>query len=311
MEQKVKIFLFHRVSPERSLLWDPMSPELFRRIVKYIARNFDVQSFEDLFLSNDIEGNNKPKACISFDDGYADFISYALPILDEYKLKSSLYVVTECADKGLPPWTYMLDNAFINSGKKDASVLSDVLEISKDKLRWSGSNERILYGKFLKPQLKKMPDNKRRFIFNELIRFFDDVNLPQGMMLNWEEINQLVNAGVVIGSHTVSHPLLANIEDDKVVMEELEGSACIIKQKTGINPLCISYPVGSYNERIIDLSVKAGYKLGLAVDNKIYRGGLSPAFNIPRIELYNEGYVKSILRIKGGIAFAKKILRQF
>lgn len=44
-------FLFHRVNPQRDILWDPMSVEHFDKCIKYISKKFDVVLFEELVFS--------------------------------------------------------------------------------------------------------------------------------------------------------------------------------------------------------------------------------------------------------------------
>jgi peptidoglycan/xylan/chitin deacetylase (PgdA/CDA1 family) len=312
MEQKVKIFLFHRISPVRDKMWDPIDPALFRKLIKYITKKYSVYTVEELFYNNynnyNIHNTNKPLACITFDDGYKDFIHYALPVLQEYSAKSSIYVVTNCISSGLPPWTYVLDYLFLNSKKNNLSKLSDILECPEEQLKFENVSSRIKYGKLLKKQLKKVSDIKRRNIFNSLVSFFDEVEIPSDLMMNSEDIVQISDAGVITGSHTVSHPLLSKIEDETMLYNELKVSGLEIERITGKFPITISYPVGSYDDRVMKLSEKAGYKIGLAVEQKEYKGNLTASFNIPRIEIYNENYFKSLLRLNGYIERIKKLL---
>lgn len=311
MQQKVKIFLFHRVSPVRDKMWDPMDPILFRKLIRYINNNYSIFTVEELFLNyNSINKNfKKPLACITFDDGYKDYIQYALPILDEYKLKSSMYVVTDCISSGLPPWTYVVDYLFANSHKLDLSGLSDFINFSKKELNFNNSLERINFGKELKPLLKKMPDSKRKLIYNQIVAFLNDIEgLPENLMMNKNEIKQISNAGVIVGSHSVSHPLLAQIEEENNILDELKYSGDFIKNITGFFPKTISYPVGSFDERVKKLSKDVGYQLGLAVEQKSFEGEIIPDFSIPRIEIYNETYIKSLFRLNGYIEKIKRFL---
>jgi peptidoglycan/xylan/chitin deacetylase (PgdA/CDA1 family) len=67
---------------------------------------------------------------------------------------------------------------------------------------------------------------------------------------------------------------------------------------TGVNPRGISYPVGNYNQQVKDAAAKAGYDYGLAVNQRRYNRQVQDEFEIPRIELYNEPFGKTWLRIK-------------
>ena len=80
-------------------------------------------------------------------------------------------------------------------------------------------------------------------------------------------------------------------------------------EKLGEAPLTISYPVGSYNQTVKDLSQAAGYQIGLAVDHILYNNQSRHLFAVPRIELYNDSYFRNVLRIRGIEAFVKSIVR--
>lgn len=304
-----RIFLFHRVSPLRDKLWDPLSPERFDEILKYLKSKFEIHSAEKILGESDKLRNKKSLAAIVFDDGYKDYIDYALPILKKHELPSSMYVVTSCVENGIPPWTYVLDNAFANTKKRKLDVDSSLLPSELKKTSWKNETEKIAYAKKFKPFLKQVKDGTRRELVEQTINSLNDVETPQNLMMNWKEINEIKSTGTLIGSHTVSHPLLAKIEDEKEIENELHLSALKIKENTGTFPLTISYPIGSFDERVKKLAQKTGYKFGLAVEQTIYDSANHDLFSIPRIELYNEPLLKTKLRINGTIEKIKNLLR--
>jgi len=76
----------------------------------------------------------------------------------------------------------------------------------------------------------------------------------------------------------------------------------------GFFPKTISYPVGSYNNTTIRLSKEVGYKIGLAVKQDVYSPKEDGIFEVPRIELYNESWFKTRLRISHTLEKIKKIV---
>lgn len=135
-----------------------------------------------------------------------------------------------------------------------------------------------------------------------------DVTLPK-IMMDWQDLVLLKEAGHYIGSHTVSHCMLGTMTDETEIREELETSARQIREKLGHHPLTISYPVGSYNETTIRLSKEAGYAIGLAVKQKVYEPLRDSVFEIPRIELYNESWWKTKLRITHRLEKIKALIK--
>src|SRR5262245_21806102 len=106
----VKNFLFHRVSDETDDLWPPMTPALFEKIIRSLTRSYSVVCLED-WLKNKNEVSSKKIATILFDDGYKDNIEFAAPILKKYNCPASFSIVTNCINKNIPTWTYLLDHA--------------------------------------------------------------------------------------------------------------------------------------------------------------------------------------------------------
>ncbi|MFA5783225.1 MAG: polysaccharide deacetylase family protein [Bacteroidales bacterium] len=212
--KRVKIVLFHRISPKRDLLWDPIDPKLFEQILKYFSKRSTVVGLDEYFLSPPAK-YKKPPVIITFDDGYKDFIEYGFPILKKYSFSASLFVVTDCIDKGLPTWTYTLDQLFFYSKKLETKLADiDFLESKYRIKKWATIEERINFSKNFKQYLKKIPGKSRNIIMKSLQENFDDVNPATGLMLSWDEVRQIQAEGIHIGSHTVTHSPLATIENE-------------------------------------------------------------------------------------------------
>ena len=114
-KKNVTTFLFHRINTVYDPLWNPIKPEHFEEIIIYLKKHFEFVSLQDYLLEDFVAQTKKPLCSIGFDDGYRDFLDFALPILKKYDCPSSMYVVTDCIDQDLPPWTYMLNHYFINT----------------------------------------------------------------------------------------------------------------------------------------------------------------------------------------------------
>ena len=127
--------------------------------------------------------------------------------------------------------------------------------------------------------------------------------------MDWQDLLKLKGAGHYIGSHSVTHAMLGTMKDHKQISDELVLSAKIIEEKLGHFPISISYPVGSYNDTTVTLSREAGYSVGLAVKQRLYNPDLDPIFEIPRIELYNENWLKTKWRITNFLEALKTVIR--
>lgn len=77
--------------------------------------------------------------------------------------------------------------------------------------------------------------------------------------LGWGEIRELADSGVTIGSHSLTHRWLPDIQDESLLRREIFESKKIIEEQIGKAVRHFSYPVGGVNPRVAELVQKAGY----------------------------------------------------
>jgi len=308
LKKNVTTFLFHRINTTRDPLWNPIHPDHFEQIIVYLKKHFEIVALKDYLLEDFIPETKKPLCALGFDDGYRDFLEFALPILKRYDCPSSMYVVTDCIDNDLPPWTYMVNHYFINTSKLFIAINTKDFPGHLKNTSWKNKSERLLYAKQLNPFMKSLDNNKRTELFKELIKEFDDVAPPHGLMLKWDEIKELKNYKCEVGSHTVSHPVLSKKLTHAELITELKDSALIIEKKTGVFPYTISYPFGAYNSDVKKAAFEAGYKIGVTVNPSPYDSTRHDILEIPRIELFDEPFLKTRLRINEIVPKIRKIL---
>lgn len=77
--------------------------------------------------------------------------------------------------------------------------------------------------------------------------------------MNWEQLKELKNAGMNIGSHGMSHRILTTLKD-KEIKYELMKSKDILEKNIGKPIDSFSIPKGHYNRRIIEEINEVGYK---------------------------------------------------
>ncbi len=92
-------------------------------------------------------------------------------------------------------------------------------------------------------------------------------NLKAKGALSWAQIKEMSDAGMTIGSHTINHPHLSRKQKnesqeayEKRVSRELEVSKEEIESHIGKKVEFFAYPYGSFNDDVIRLLKKAGYR---------------------------------------------------
>lgn len=77
--------------------------------------------------------------------------------------------------------------------------------------------------------------------------------------MNWEELKELRDANMVVGSHSLTHRILTELKD-KDIEKELVESKLLLETHLKINIDCFSVPRGFYNQKTLDMAQKNGYK---------------------------------------------------
>jgi peptidoglycan/xylan/chitin deacetylase (PgdA/CDA1 family) len=300
--------LFHRVSDELDPQWPPMKPKMFEGIIRQLTQRGNIVLLEN-FLENPAAFRNPSKnfTTISFDDGYKDNIEYAAPILKKYNCRASFYIVTHCIDTNTPTWTYLIDHFLAKTSKEKLELCYDFVPVemrSIHLIRGKASRQAIVK---IKPWLKTLSNEQQTTVIKQLMEQCNDVEIQRGKMMSWDDIRELKSTGFHIGSHSHTHPMLASLDSDEEIRNELVLSYNRIKNELGEPPVTISYPVGSFDNRVIRISKESGYKFGLAVEQKFFRFDPSNNFSISRMELYQEPWWKAQLRIRGIISSVKRV----
>lgn len=288
-----------------------MSVELFDKCMAYISKKYEVMLYEELIFSDLYKSQNKKGkkiATIMFDDGYKDNIEFAAPILKKYNLRASFYVVTESIDKNIPTWTHILEHLFQFTSVQPINMHFDFLPKELNVSALNTYEDRIQYVTKLKPFVKSLPHEKRQAVLDRVMETYNDIELPK-LMMDWDDLRQLKAAGHYIGSHTITHCMLGTMDNENEIISELKDSGKQIEEHLGYFPLTISYPVGSFNQTTKKIAQKTGYKTGLAVKQNVHHPQKEDLFEVSRIELYNEPWWKTRLRISNTLENIKSFIR--
>lgn len=84
-------------------------------------------------------------------------------------------------------------------------------------------------------------------------------------VMTQEQIAELDNDGFEIFSHTVSHPVLTQVEDRRLETE-LVDSKRALEEIVGHRVTGISYPYGAHDAKVCEIAQKAGYGLGFTIE---------------------------------------------
>ena len=77
--------------------------------------------------------------------------------------------------------------------------------------------------------------------------------------LSWTQVKRMHEAGMEIGSHSLSHPYSTTISQEELMIE-MQQSKFQIEQKIGAEVRSFAYPYGDYSQRTHQTAIAAGYK---------------------------------------------------
>ncbi|MBI4550554.1 MAG: polysaccharide deacetylase family protein [Candidatus Omnitrophica bacterium] len=286
---RVLILLYHRVRRPEDIYEAAVSPENFELQMKYLAGNFEVLSLADsMRLMEREETPGKPPAVITFDDGYRDNWQTACPILKKYGLPATFFIATGSMGNREPMWTSRVEFLFAK-----APVRTLVLETlpSRESLDLREPGRRQYVCHWVKNEMKKVPEERRRLILEELeqksgVRPPENFTGPE--MLDWDEVRLMAHDPLFeIGSHTVSHRMLAHLSTEEV-RHELEASKKAIEAETGRTARFLSFPGNSHDGRTRRLAREAGYEAACAVGQALCSYDADP-FELKRVHIEDGG----------------------
>lgn len=102
--------------------------------------------------------------------------------------------------------------------------------------------------------------------------------------LSWNELRGLRDAGWEIGSHTVSHPKLTQL-DDGALATELSESKAACEQAMGSPCESIAYPYGDVDARVVRAAGEAGYGAGAGLPARLHA---PRELEWPRVGIYHD-----------------------
>lgn len=247
------VLAYHRVADAGD---DPygqaVRPETFARHLELLARQHAIVPLGELVACLPGGRYRDGTVALTFDDGYADTLSEALPIAAN--LPVTVFVTVEPVLEGGRFWWDEIAGMELAARRE------------------------------LHARLKGLPGDERR----EFLATVESDGSDRGRPLTVDELRDLAcRPGVEIGAHTLSHPSLARLPADEQV-RELAGSRTRLEGLLDQPVTLLAYPFGKpddVSEETIDLARRGGYEAAFTT----VPGCLipsSPLFALPRLTVH-------------------------
>lgn len=257
--REVAVLMYHGVVADDEALaegdWLQVRASEFRRQMAYLARHYRVVDFAEALA--DGADSDQPRAIVTFDDGYANNYTVALPILAALNLKATVFVATGQVGTARLFWW--------------------------DRLRLAAAGQSVPAAQIAR--FKALPAAR---LEAEVDAYIADRGwtLPNAApeayrSLSRDELLALSRSGrVEIGSHTHGHEILEHLSDAEVTATV--DASCAFLRAQGLAPRYFAAPNGDYHDRQIPLLARAGLQACVATREGLWLSAAG-AYRIPRL----------------------------
>ncbi|WP_114971828.1 polysaccharide deacetylase family protein [Rhodoferax ferrireducens] len=253
---RLSVLIFHRVLAEPDPLFpDEMHARRFDEVCGWLKSWFNVRPLGEAVAHLKASTLPARAACITFDDGYADNHHVAMPILQRHGLTATFFIATGFLDGGR-----MWNDTIIETVRACAGPVLDLSFLNLGQHPVGSIDEKRTAIAALIGQIKYRPVDERITIAEQIANQAR-VPLPHDLMMTSQEVKAIRQAGMQIGAHTVSHPILARLTDEQS-RQEIQGSKHFLEQLLGERVGLFAYPNGKPGEDYIPQTVDVVRSLG-------------------------------------------------
>jgi peptidoglycan/xylan/chitin deacetylase (PgdA/CDA1 family) len=253
---RLSILIFHRVLAEP----DPLFPEepsaaAFEGLLAHVKSRFNVLPLSDA-VQRLAKGTLPSRAlAITFDDGYADNLTVAAPILRRLALPATVFVTTGYLGNAM--WNDRIIEAFRDTSQATVDLRAIGLDVHASE---TPAQRRAAIDAVLN-RVKYLPLPKRAELAAATL---DAAGVKPRVlpMLDHETVRALPAAGLDVGAHTVRHPILAELSADDA-WSEITQSKRELEALLGRAVTLFAYPNGKpgtdYRGEHVRMVKEAGY----------------------------------------------------
>jgi peptidoglycan/xylan/chitin deacetylase (PgdA/CDA1 family) len=316
------VLLYHRIADlERDPQLLSVAPDLFEQHLEVANRVAAPMTLED-FVESARRGSLPRRAlAVTFDDGYADNLLHAAPVLEKRHVPATVFVASGHVEQGTEFWWDELERLVLMPTELPP-CFDETLAGQRLRIEFS-SAERSTPCDASWDVLRK-PVTSRQRLYGALHAICLDLDVPAreellGGLSNWcgvprttrashrpmtrDEVRQLdASAAVAVGGHTAFHPRLSKISQERQ-REEVFASADWLKCALGPGSRAFAYPYGGaqdFGDIAVHAAREAGFRLACANVPGTVRSA-PDSFRLPR----------RLVRNWSAVEFEQHLLRWF
>lgn len=257
------VVMFHGVTKEDTTWFSPrhLPVDHFEKLIIYLKSNFNIVSLKDILSQKSKPSHSRKKnICITFDDGYVNNLSLALPILEKHKVSATFFISTLSTREDILSvlWADIVTLVAKNNSEFNFNGIDyknsvnasgqHIFDVIKNMNAFDRDNALIEFAATY--QVEKLLDKTPNEIWK---------------LMSIDELKQFSASPMVhIGSHGHMHYNLGNINPSDAEKDML-FSKTKLETELGITITSIAYPDGSYSENVKKITENIGFTEQVAV----------------------------------------------
>jgi len=257
---KILILTYHRFSREKD--FHKIASAEFLLHLEYLQKHNRIFSLSEAIDSLVKKKSLPPNATvITIDDGYRDVYEVAFPLLKDFGFPATLFAITDFLDEKCWLWTDLMRYVLLNT--KSDYVKIEFKNGIKIEAKLSDRLQKLELANRINSQLKRLPNEQKDARIKEIAAALQvkipPLPPPDYAPISWQQALEMEAGNLQIESHTVTHPILTNVNQTELDFElqtSKQRLEMVLNKK--IEHFC--YPNGGFNEAVQKSVEKAGYK---------------------------------------------------
>ena len=271
---------YHRVADPMS---DPfelsVTARQFEQHLELLTELGQVLPIEELSEAIEKGGPGDALFALTFDDGYADNLHTAKPILERRGMPATVFLATGLLD-GTPFWWDQIAQLVLD-GETSSGRISVEVDGTAHQWTFEDGNRQTIFTE-LWELLRPLEHGRRQEIVAAVCSQLGCQPPDRDRSLFAEDVAELAKGDVVtIGAHTVTHPMLSRLTDEQALAEIAESKHWLDARLD--HPVtAFSYPYGDYGPREVELVRRAGFASAFSIAGGPVGAGCD-ALEVPRV----------------------------
>lgn len=291
----LSILIYHRILETKDpLLPDEVDQKEFETQLIALSKHYQIITLRHAIALMKAGSLPNNALCITFDDGYENNYSVALPILLKHNLTATFFIASGFLDGGIM-WNDVIIELVRNT--EDEVLDLSYVNLGQYKISTDVNERRDVLNSIIK-EIKHL-DGVSRSELIEKIMDRESSLLPKDLMMSSEQVRKMSESGMEIGGHTLTHPILSKISDHNVEIELVKDKSRLEKI-IGKSISSFAYPNGKKGQDYLDkhahLVKSIGYEQAVSTNVGITRDN-SDLFQLPRYTPWDKNVDKFLLKL--------------